>query len=324
MHIPDGILSAHVAIGTAGLSLGALLIASSQAWQQWSGRLIPVAGVTSAFVFAAQMVNFPIPGGTSGHLLGAALLAAILGSPAAILSMATVLLVQCLLFQDGGLTALGANILNMAVIGVLTSSLTMRIAMAPLAIRPVVYFLAGWFSIVASAAACSLELFLSGVWKSGPAILTMVGVHAVIGLVEGFLTAAILGFIERVQPEILLEGKIRRLTDPELRRTFVWGLFFISVGIVVLLAPFASSLPDGLEWILEHTGLSAMIREASGPLTDYKLPWANLPSWLQTIVAGLLGIGVILALWLIVGGLLRFWKPSKTPINRTHERKSHR
>lgn len=195
MHIPDGFLSPGVWVPAAAISTGALGYSIKQAQASLKERQIPVLGIMSAFIFAGQMVNFPVAGGTSGHLLGAALATSLLGPWSASLILATVLIIQSLFFQDGGITALGANILNMAVIGVGTAWL-MENSLKKLRLPAgVSNFLAGWVSVMAAAVAASLELAISGTIPLAKVLPAMAFWHALIGIGEGMLTAVAVNFV---------------------------------------------------------------------------------------------------------------------------------
>ncbi len=198
MHIPDGFLEAKTWLTTAAVSTGILGYSVMKTKQELNDRQIPKLGVMAAFIFAAQMINFPVVGGTSGHLLGAALATILLGPWSASLVLATVLIIQCLVFQDGGLTALGANILNMAIIGTfvaqvvyrplskLLSKLTSR--KWPVALAS---FIASWLSVVVASGAAAVELALSNRIPLEVGLPAMLGVHALIGIGEGVITAAV-------------------------------------------------------------------------------------------------------------------------------------
>ncbi len=202
MHIPDGFLSAPVWIGTTVVSATAVGVAVRGANRELDDVRVPLMGVMGAFVFAAQMINFPIPFGTSGHLTGAVLLMVLLGSRPALLAMACILIVQCLLFADGGLSSLGANILNMAVIPVSIGSFMYRGLRPSLGWRAAAG-LTAWTTVVISAAAASLEGAVSGTWPLRQSLLLMCGAHFVIGAVEGAITMAVLSFITRVRHDLL-------------------------------------------------------------------------------------------------------------------------
>jgi len=164
-------------------------------------------GVMAAFIFAAQMFNFPIAGGTSGHLLGGVLAAVVVGPFAATVVLTCVLIVQCLLFQDGGLLALGANILNMGIIGTWTGwalfVVVKKILPKSLGMKTGV-FVGAWLSVVIAAAAAAIQLGLSGTASMSVVLVAMISVHAIIGIAEGTITVLIISFLEKVKPELIL------------------------------------------------------------------------------------------------------------------------
>ena len=208
MHIPDGFVSAPLA--AAGYVAAGIIVAVAirQTNRRFGERQAPLMGVMAAFIFAAQMMNFPVAGGTSGHMLGAALATILLGPWAAMIVLTCVVGVQALVFQDGGLAALGANVFNMAVIGVSVSYVVYRIARALAGSNPrLVYasaFVAAWFSMEAAALACSFELATSGTSPLHVVVPAMVGVHALIGIGEGLITVAALAFITATRSDLLL------------------------------------------------------------------------------------------------------------------------
>jgi len=200
MHIPDGFLTPPV---WAALDAGAIPVVGyfvRRTQRSFEQSRIPLLGVLGAFVFAAQMINFPIWAGTSGHLVGGALLALTLGPSAAVVVMTAILVVQALVFQDGGLLALGANVLNMAVIGVWVGYLPAKLLGRRTSARRVAAFAGGWLSLMAGALCAAIELWLSQVAPPGPLFASMLGIHAVTGLAEGAITAASLVAIERLNP----------------------------------------------------------------------------------------------------------------------------
>src|SRR5215208_4304729 len=188
MHIPDGFLSFSVSIVCWVITAITLSIAISRSNKALGERQIPLTGVMAAFIFAAQMINFPVAGGTSGHLLGGALAAMILGPWAAMLVMTAVIAVQGLLFQDGGLLVMGANILNM---GLLTAAIGYGLYRAFMrSSRPVKLAVAGiaaWLSVMAGALGTALQLWLSGTSSLQTVVLAMLGVHTVIGIGEALI-----------------------------------------------------------------------------------------------------------------------------------------
>ena len=208
MHIPDGFVSIPVAAVTSVASVAALGIALSRSNDAFGVRRAPVLGLTTAFIFAAQMINFPVAGGTSGHLLGGALAAIVLGSPwAGALCIATVLIIQAVLFADGGITALGANIFNMAFIGVWVGwSLTQTLhrLFGGLKSRlPLAAGIAAGVSVVVAAISAAIELAVSGTANLGVILPAMAGVHILIGVGEGLITGGELTYLVKARPDLL-------------------------------------------------------------------------------------------------------------------------
>jgi cobalt/nickel transport system permease protein len=189
MHIPDGFVDPGVAAATAVVAAGAVGIALRRADRQLDERTVPLLGVTGAFVFAAQMFNFPVAGGTSGHFLGAALAAVLLGPWLACLVMAVVLTTQALVFADGGLTALGANVLNMGVLGALFAGAAVGVLQRIVGLR-VAVAVSAWCAVMLGALATSVELAVSGTVPLGTVLPPMLGVHALIGIGEAVITVA--------------------------------------------------------------------------------------------------------------------------------------
>lgn len=207
LHIPDGFVSAPVAAVGWVAAAGLIAFAARRADRNLEERAIPLMGVAAAFIFAAQMVNFPVAGGTSGHLLGGALAAILLGPWAAIIVMTAVVALQALLFQDGGLAALGVNTLNIGVLTVLVSWAVYR-GLSPLGrLHPVVpavaAFVAAWLSVEAAAVATALQLAVSGTSAFEVALPALVGVHALIGIGEGAITLGALALVRTARPDLL-------------------------------------------------------------------------------------------------------------------------
>jgi len=210
MHIPDGFLSWPVALVTSLLAGVLVLLALRQTERIYADKLIPLMGVSAAFIFAAEMINFPVLGGTSGHLLGGTLAGILLGPWAGTLVMVVVFIVQALLFQDGGLTALGANILNMGLIGTFLGYYLYRGVRSFLGDQhtwamAVATGLASWASVVISAVAVSYQLSWSGTALLSTILVPMVAVHALIGIGEGILTVAVVSFLWRTKPDLLFD-----------------------------------------------------------------------------------------------------------------------
>lgn len=210
MHIPDGFLSTPVSAMGWVITIGAVAYAACRAEQTMNERAVPLMGVMAAFIFATQMMNFPLAGGTSGHLLGGTLAAILLGPYAAVIVMASVMGLQALLFQDGGLVVLGANVFNMGILTIGVGYLTFRL-LSPLAHRGTTgviaaSFAAAWLSVVVSSVAASVELGVSGTSPFNIALPAMVGVHLLIGLGEGAITAAALSFVRATSPGLISQS----------------------------------------------------------------------------------------------------------------------
>jgi len=212
MHIPDGFLNVGTAAATGVISAGGIANAVRVTGKQLKEKQVPIMGALAAFIFAAQMLNFPIAGDTSGYFMGAALAAIILGPWAGLLIMSCVLIAQCLIFQDGGLVALGANIFNMGVVGCFASYYVYKLVLTiiPKASnnKLVGGFIGSWVAIVLASSACAVELAVSGASPIGVVFPAMAGVHALIGIVEGLITVAVLGAIKATRADLLEPAKI--------------------------------------------------------------------------------------------------------------------
>jgi cobalt/nickel transport system permease protein len=207
VHIPDGFLSPEVAAATGVVAGGAVAIGLRRAEATLDERRAPLLGVTAAFVFAAQMLNFPVAGGTSGHVLGAALATVLLGPWLACLVLAVVLVVQAFLFADGGVSALGANVLNMGVLGALGAGLVLAAARRVLPPTRRAFLastgVAAWLTVVVGAAACSVELAISGTVPLGTVLPAMLGVHVLIGVGEAVVTVAAVSAVLAARPDLV-------------------------------------------------------------------------------------------------------------------------
>ena len=213
MHIPDGFLDTTTSVVTWVASAGSIAYAVRRAGKELDERQVPLMGVSAAFIFAAQMLNFSVAGGTSGHLLGGALAAILLGPWAGMLVITSVLAIQALLFQDGGLLALGANVFNMAVIGVLLGWVVYtgikRLFGDKTWSTMAGGFAAAWLSVVVASLVAAVELALSGASPWGVVLPAMVGVHALIGIGEGLITVAVLAFLRVTRPDLLALRRAR-------------------------------------------------------------------------------------------------------------------
>ncbi|MCK5007997.1 MAG: energy-coupling factor ABC transporter permease [Spirochaetales bacterium] len=208
VHIPDGLVSVPISIATAVVSTGVGAAAVARARRTLGEKNVPILGVSAAFVFAAQMLNFPVAAGTSGHFLGALMVALLLGPLNGFLVMAVVLVMQSLLFADGGLTALGTNIFNMGIVGGLGGYGLFRLLILVLPRRRGVFVAAAavsaWFSVVLAASVCAVELALSGTSPLALALPAMAGVHVLIGVGEGIISAVVVSLMLGVRPDLVL------------------------------------------------------------------------------------------------------------------------
>ncbi|MBM4410228.1 MAG: cobalamin biosynthesis protein CbiM [Chloroflexi bacterium] len=207
MHIPDGFVSAPVAAAGWVAMVGILAVAVRVTNRELNEKAVPLMGVMAAFIFAAQMMNFPVAGGTSGHMLGGALAAILLGPWAAMIVMTAVVGFKSVLFQDGGIAALGLNVLNMGMLTALVGYASYRTAEPLLRGNRTALLasvsVAAWISVEVAAVSTSLQLAVSGSSPLDVVLPAMVGVHALIGVGEGLITAAALGFIMTTRADLL-------------------------------------------------------------------------------------------------------------------------
>jgi len=304
MHIPDGFLSVAVSVILWLIIIPVIAYALRRVSTELDERKIPLMGVLAAAIFAGQMLNFAVAGGTSGHLMGAAIAAILLGPWAATLVMTVVVSVQALIFQDGGLLVLGANIFNMAVIGVAVSYAVyqtfQRLARGQKWGIFVGGFVAAWLSIEIAALAAALELALSGTSPANIAILAMGGIHALIGIGEGLITVGALAFIYASRPD-LLDSQNKRQGSSAL----VWIVGLLIAVALTVLSPLASAHPDGLEWVAKQNGFLQSARNpAYNIIPDYILPGISNEA-LATILAGIIGVLLVFGSALAIAYLRR-------------------
>ncbi len=325
VHVPDGFLDVTTSIATGAVAAGAVGLALQRAGQEVREVSAPLAGLTAAFVFGAQMVNFPVGAGTSGHLVGAALAVVLVGPWTAVLCMTVVLLVQGLLFADGGLTALGTNVLLMGVVAVAAGWLVLRavLALAPRRPRSAVpaAALAALLSVPAAALAFTGLYAVGGTAPVplGALVAAMTGWHLVIGVGEAVITAAVVGAVVATRPDLVhaarhlrpdlvlvgadgarrtvpADGAGGELRAGPTRRPFAVGLALTAV-VAGLVSLAASASPDGLESVGQRLGFLGQAREsaaAGSPLADYAV--AGLASPLASgALAGLAGVVLTLA-----------------------------
>jgi cobalt/nickel transport system permease protein len=207
LHIPDGFLSGGVAVACGVVAIAAVAYGLRVANVELDEARVPLLGVLAAFIFATQMLNFPIAGGTSGHLLGATLAAVLLGPWLACLVLAVVLVVQAFAFADGGISALGANVLNMGVLGALLAGYLVVAAQKVLPHTRLVFLgivgVVSWLAVVVGAAATSVELAASGTVPVGTSLPAMLGVHALIGIGEAVITVAAVSAVLAARPDLV-------------------------------------------------------------------------------------------------------------------------
>jgi cobalt/nickel transport system permease protein len=299
MHIPDGFLSIPV-WGTMD-TVAAVSIAgiARRAQREFDHHRIPLMGVMGAFVFAVQMINFPVGNGTSGHLVGGALLSFTLGPAAASIVMTAILATQALIFQDGGLLALGANVFNMAIAGVLAGYLPYLLLRG----RRAGVFLGGMGSVLVSALLALAELRRSGV-PIPPAVLTIsIGLFLVSAVIEGVITLAVVQALERIQPGFLrLPRGMRGGGAPALAAA--------AIGLAGAAVFMASRKPDAIEKLtLAAASSSGTVSLLNAPLATYKLQMLSSP-FLTTSLAALIGVLVVYVLCMGVSRVLLALRPA--------------
>ncbi|CAN5303461.1 energy-coupling factor ABC transporter permease [soil metagenome] len=318
MHMPDGYINLATSAGAAVVAAGGVGASLRNSTRELAERQVPLAGLTAAYVFAVQMLNFPVAAGTSGHLLGGALAAILLGPTLGALVVTIVVVVQALLFADGGISALGLNVLNMALITAVVGWLVFRSLMRVLPARTssaiVASMVAAAVSVVASSIAFVLEYSIGG--QGGVAVGTvfraMVGVHVLIGLGEGLITALTVGTVLAVRPDLVKGVADRELvadrTAPSraTTTTFVLAGLVAALLLVFVLAPLASSAPDGLEKVALDTGFSEAGTDhpVGGPLADYGVSGVESER-LGTVLAGTIGVIATFAVGLGIATVLR-------------------
>ncbi|GDY06902.1 hypothetical protein LBMAG52_03880 [Planctomycetia bacterium] len=307
MHIQDGVLSPVVCAATGAISLGAVGYSVHRLKQSVGDRTIPLTGMMAALVFAGQMVNFPIGAPVSGHLLGGVLAATVVGPWAGCVAMTLVLFVQWALFSDGGLFALGANVLHMAVIGSwgghavrLFVQRFIGDSRKGIVVGSVV---AAWASVMAAAALFCLEFRLS--WPPSEidfskVFTLMVSFHSLIGLGEALITGVAISFVLNQRPELISGSRrLSRGSSVEtITRTLVAGLV-IALTIAAFLSPFASNDADGLEAVLAMLNIDLNFTgSVPGLLEDYDKVPVPFAAW-QSIAVSFAGIGGTLAVFVL-------------------------
>ena len=308
MHAPDGFLNAGTAVATGALSAGAIGVALRSTRDKLADKQVPLAGLAAAFIFAGQMFNFPVAAGTTGHLLGGALAAVLLGPATGAVVVAVVVIVQALAFADGGLTALGYNVLNMAVVpafgGFALFRAFRRVLPGNSSGVVVATGLAAGLSVALSAMAFSIE-WLFGATANIPfdtVFGAMVGIHLVIGIGEGLISAMAVGAVLSVRPDLVLgAADLPRAATAERSRigirTFVLAGLIVTLLLAAVVSQFAAPDPDGLERVAADQGFADSAQEhalAGSPFADYATEGLD-NSALSLAVAGVTGVGITLA-----------------------------
>ncbi|MFF5859494.1 energy-coupling factor ABC transporter permease [Streptomyces sp. NPDC012751] len=330
MHVPDGFIDAPTSAVTGVVAAGALAVSLRGARRELDERTAPLAGLVAAFIFAVQMLNFPVAAGTSGHLLGGALAAILVGPYTAVLCVSVVLLMQGVLFADGGLTALGVNITDMAIVTTVVSYAVFRglLAVLPRKRRSVTVasFVAALVSVPAAAVAFTLIYAIGGTTdvSIGKVATAMIGVHVLIGIGEAVITALTVGAVVAVRPDLVYgaRGLRQRLqlrvngalidapaaAAPVAVRTSRRTLWVTGLVTSLVLAGFvsfyASANPDGLEKVAHDKGIDAKAEKhasADSPLADYGVKDVS-DARLSGGLAGVIGVGVT-----VVAGSAVFW-----------------
>ena len=293
MHIPNEMLNGLICPVSAALAVTGVAAAAYAARRSHNRPSTARFAAVAALVFAAQMLNFPVQDGTSGHLLGGVAAAGLLGVPFGVLALALVVSIQSLVFADGGLLVLGANVFNMALLGAGAGGLLNEVLRKSGLQRHLALLLSAWASVLLAASACSVELAMSGTISTEKVLPAMLGVHALIGVGEAVVTLVL---VSAFSNQAATSGR--------------WDFAAPMLGALLaatILSPFASSHPDGLEWVAEQYGF---LKEGAPlfvtPLADYALPMLSNEA-VSTAFAGLIGVALVAGVGMLVG---RFFQAS--------------
>ena len=294
MHVPDGFMNVTMSAATGVISFGTLWAYIRSAKDLIADKFIALTGMMSALIFVLQMINFPIAAGTSGHLLGGALAVIVLGPRLGLICLSVVVIIQSLLFADGGLSALGVNVLNMAIVTSATSWFIVKYWIKFIGKNKIsivsVSVLAGLLSVVFSSIAFTIQYAIGGTISIpvGTVLLAMVTTHFIIGFGEGIITALIITLLLRVRPDLIYAYE---RSDENTTKVSFYGLFIILILLLSLITPFASSSPDGLESVAEEFGFT----QTDGIvllLDDYGISAVN-NNFISTVLSALLGVVVL-------------------------------
>nr|WSZ16597.1 energy-coupling factor ABC transporter permease [Streptomyces canus] len=329
MHVPDGFIDAPLSAATGVVAAAAVAVSLRGARRELDERTAPLAGLVAAFIFAVQMLNFPVAAGTSGHLLGGALAAILVGPYTGVLCVSVVLLMQGILFADGGLTALGVNITDMAVVTTVVAYAVFRGLVKVLPRKrgsiTAASFVAAVLSVPAAAVAFTLIYAVGGTTDVplGKVATAMIGVHVLIGIGEAVITALTVGAVVAVRPDLVygargLRQKLKLRVDGQLvdvpaepapvaarshRTVWITGLV-TSLVLAGFVSFYASADPDGLEKVAADKGIDAKTEKhatSDSPLADYGVKDVE-DARLSGGLAGVIGVGVT-----VVAGSTVFW-----------------
>ncbi|MEU9468157.1 energy-coupling factor ABC transporter permease [Streptomyces avermitilis] len=331
MHVPDGFINAPVSAVSGVVAAGAIAVSLRGARRELDERTAPLAGLVAAFIFAVQMLNFPVAAGTSGHLLGGALAAILVGPFTGVLCVSVVLLMQGILFADGGLTALGVNITDMAIVTTVVSYAVFRglVKVLPRKRRSVTVaaFVSALLSVPAAAAAFTLIYAIGGTTDIaiGKVATAMIGVHVLIGIGEAAITALTVGAVIAVRPDLVhgargLQQRLKLRVGGDLvdapaapavpvaartshRKVWITGLV-ASLVLAGFVSFYASASPDGLEKVAKDQGIDAKTEKhhtEDSPLAGYGVKDVS-DARISGGLAGVTGVGIT-----VVAGTGVFW-----------------
>ena len=301
MHVPDGFMNVTMSAATGVISFGTLWAYIRSAKDLIADKFIALTGMMSALIFVLQMINFPVAAGTSGHLLGGALAVIVLGPRLGLICLSVVVIIQSLLFADGGLSALGVNVLNMAIVTSATSWFIVKYWIKFIGKNKTsivtVSVLAGILGVVFSSIAFTIQYAIGGTISIpvGTVLIAMVSTHLIIGLGEGIITALIITLLMRVRPDLVYAYD---RSDENTTKVSFYGLFIILILLLSLVTPFASSSPDGLESVAEEFGFT----QTDGIillLDDYGINAIN-NNFLSTVLSALLGVTVVAVMFNLI------------------------
>ncbi|MEV0227921.1 energy-coupling factor ABC transporter permease [Nonomuraea sp. NPDC050786] len=331
MHVPDGFFNAATSVSAGVVAAAGVAVCLRGARRELDDRTAPMAGLVAAFIFAVQMLNFPVAAGTSGHLLGGALAAILVGPYTGVLCMAVVLLVQGVFFADGGLTALGINITIMGIVTVLVGwgifRLVTRLTRGKVVVAA---FVGALVSVPSSALVFSLLFWIGGTApiEVGAVAAAMGGVHVLIGIGEALITAVTVGAVLAVRPDLVYgarglakplvlrgaEGTSTVVEEgqpaaaaPGRLKPFLLGGVGLTLVLAGVVSFFASSSPDGLEAVAENKGF---LSQASDHLVTWGLADYGEVGGIPVGVAGVIGVGLVL----IIGGAVAYAARSRTKV----------